>query len=323
MPNRLWGVGAMRATGPLLAVVAVAMLALRCAGQQQVGGACPHGVGTVVAQTCDPHTWRKCPKWMGINWFCGPTGSCDCSDPLTGTLAVDCNPPLDCSSGSMGRVVSQTCLSATRIPAEQWCSSRCFEQLQPMMQQCQDSLPPYVLSALGPAIARLDECGQTDVGVCVVPAPPSGGSPATPAVAACDIDRMITLCQGVIPSETDLSALCGAPCTRAMIACADDPEVVRRVDAAEIAALRSTKNSCAENAHAATGEGPAPGDGVCDLTLMTTLCDGRTAVGPQDTAGLCADPCAKEMVDCIDDPALVSPALEECSAHANMFVPSF
>jgi hypothetical protein len=298
----------MPAAGVSLAVGAVAMLAPSCGGQHHGGGGCPHGVPTVVAQPCNAHTWHKCPKWMGVNWFCGPAGSCDCRDPLTGTLAVECTPPLECGA-TMARVVGQTCLSATRIPAEQWCSSRCYEQLQPMMQQCQDSLPPYVLSGLAPATARLDECGETDVGACVVPAPPPGGSQdAAPVVAACDIGKMIALCQGVTPSETDLSALCNAPCTRAMIACADDPEVAGRVDAAEIAALRSAKNNCAENAHAASGEGPAPGDGACDLTLMATLCDGLTDVGTQDTANLCSDPCAKEMVDCIDDPALVSQA---------------
>lgn len=250
---------------------------------------------------------------MGANWYCGPGRSCDCSDPLTGTLAVDCTPALTCNP-NMARPVGQTCQSATSIPAEQWCSSRCFEQLQPMMQQCQDSLPAYVLHGLAPAIARLDECSETDIGACVVPAG-SGGSPdATPTPAECDIDKMVTLCQGVTPSETDLAALCAAPCTRAMIACADDPQVASLVDANEIAAMRGAKSSCAEAAHAASGADAAPGDGACDLTLLASLCDGRADLGTQDAAGMCADPCAKEMLDCIDDPAVVS---QSFTVHAS------
>jgi hypothetical protein len=286
------------------ALAAVAALVLPPCGGQQMTVRCD---STVVASPCDPHSWTKCPAFHGLNWYCGATTTgCDCSSPLQGTPATACSPALTCST-NLAHGVARTCASASRIAADQWCSSRCYEQLQPLMEQCQDSLPAYVLHGMAPAAARLDECAHSEVGVCVVaPGADTGGEGAA-GEPACDIDRMIALCQGVVPSATDLTALCAAPCTRAMIACADDPQLAQLVQATEITAMRSAKNSCAQDAQAAGGAASTAGDGACDLVLVTTLCDAdRSAVmATEDTAELCADPCAKEMLDCIDDPELV------------------
>ena len=176
-----------------------------------------------------------------------------------------------------------------------FCTSPCYQVLQPFMDRCQSSLPSFALSLLGSAVDMLSECETTFPVVDPDDLNPFG---------ECDIGNVGTVC-GTSPPPQDATpaALCSSPCMVSMMACSQNTmlaSVVGQDTFQQVQGLADTCSDGAFNPSFAGGDPGSAGDGVCQLVNLGNcddLDDDDVPIEERCTSG-----CVLEAIDCINNP---------------------
>ena len=134
-----------------------------------------------------------------------------------------------------------------------------------------------------------------------------GGNLVTRTAATCDTGAVTRACSGAPPPGTSPEEVCHNACFLAMVACADDPKFVATVTTGP-GNQGTISNLLQEQRWCAAGSGEA-GDGVCNMLDLHNYAPDLDMKDETAVAMIlfhCDSPLAKELFDCVDDPALAS-----------------
>lgn len=110
--------------------------------------------------------------------------------------------PADCGTGrAMGLA-----MACAYVDPTDFCSSPCYQQLDPFARECADVVPSEVMGMIGSALGMAVSCDE---------AAAAGG-----AGAGCSVMTLPLLCSGDLPTGEDPDDLCNDPCISGLLACA-------------------------------------------------------------------------------------------------------